>query len=345
MPRLFARHPAASQAHYQELKRLASGQPGVLPGTPGTLKQRTRRGTQYWVREHIRVDGRKDDEHIGTAAAVDAARLASVRDAIELARELASGSARLRLLGYQRIERKAAAVLGALFNRGLFEAGVVLVGSHAYGALLNDLGIAAAGYRTQDIDLARGKRLSLALPAGSGLREVLEESGLRFVPVPGMPSRRPSASYKTPGGESLAVDLLVPGRVAGEVREVQELRTHAQTVPLLEFLLEDAWSSVVLSPNQVVPVRIPSAERFALHKMYASQRRGSAREKSAKDLEQALVIAVALEQETPGTLEPALVHLPAGARTAVKNAATALLGIARDVPAEGIELLRRIASR
>jgi hypothetical protein len=300
----------------------------VLAGTPGTLKRRSRRGTDYWVREYIRVDGRKDDEHIGTVDSVDARRLAAVRAEVELARALAAGSSRLRVLGYQRIDRKPAAVLAALFNRGLLDAGLVLVGSHAYGALLNDCGVIAPAYRTQDIDLARAQPLEVALPPGIGFPELLDESGLQFVPVPGMPSRRPSTSYKVPGREALAVDMLVPGPAAGEVAAVEELRTHAQTIPLLDFLVDEALDSVVLSPNQVVPVKLPAAERFALHKLFSSQRRGSDRGKGRKDLEQASALVAVLEEETPGLLADAWRAMPKAARSSVKRGARAALNIA-----------------
>ena len=314
----------------------------MLAGTPGTLKRRRRRETEYWVREYIRVDGRKDDEHIGTVATVEAKRLAALRAEVELARALAAGSSRLRLLGYQRIERKPAAVLAALFNRGLFEAGLVLIGSHAYGALLNDLGVVAVAYRTHDIDLARAQPLEVALPPEVGLRELLGESGLEFVPVPAMPSRRPSTSYKIPGREALAVDLLVPGPAAGEAAPVEELRTHAQTIPLLDYLVDDALDSIVLSPNQVVPVKLPAAERFALHKLYSSQRRGSQRDKARKDLEQAALLVAVLEEETPGLLGDVAKELPGTAKAIVKRGARAALNIAGD-HAEAAAFLRKLA--
>jgi len=324
------------------VKQLARTQRRVLGGTPGTLKRRSRRGTEYWVREYIRVDGRKDDEHIGTVDSVDAKRLEAVRAEVELARALAAGSSRLRVLGYQRIDRKPAAVLAALLNRGLFDAGLVLVGSHAYGALLNDCGVIAPAYRTQDIDLARGEPLALALPSGMGLKQVLDESELEFFPVPGMPSRRPSASYKLPGAETLAVDLLVPGPVAGEIVPAPELGAHAQTIPLLDFLVTGAVGSVILSPNQVVPIKLPAAERFALHKLFSSQRRGSDRAKGRKDLEQAAALVTVLEEETPGLLADAWREMPKTARATLKRGARAALNIAGD-HAEASAFLRKIA--
>lgn len=62
---LFRRHDPVGQAKYQELKQLARAQERVLRGTPGTVKQRTQSGKRYWVREYIRVDGRKVDEYLG----------------------------------------------------------------------------------------------------------------------------------------------------------------------------------------------------------------------------------------------------------------------------------------
>ena len=344
-PAIYRRHDSASQTKYQEVKQLARSQSRVLTGTPGTLKQRTQSGRQYWVREHIRVDGRKTDEYIGAASATDKAAVGRLAGEVELAKALAASSGRLRLFGYQRIDRKPAAVLEVLFNKGLFPAGLTLVGSHAYGALLNELGIIAPGYKTQDVDLARAKPLAIALPDGSSLESLLNETGLRFVPVPGMPSRRPSASFKIPGAETLAVDLLVPGRRVGEVVPVKELGAYAQAIPLLDFLLDDPVGSVALSPNQVIPIPVPSPERFLLHKIFSSQSRTPGnRDKIRKDLEQAAVLAAAIEEETPGRLNDAFRSLPAAAKPAVKRGSLAVSRLL-ERHQEAKQVLSRIASR
>jgi hypothetical protein len=338
---VYRRHDAASQARYQEIKQLARSQSRVLSGSPGTLKQRTQSGRRYWVREHIRVDGKKDDDYIGPAAATDARTVERLREEIDLARALAAGSAQLRLFGYQRIDRKPAAVLEVLFNRGLFAAGLTVVGSHAYGALLNEMGVVAPGYRTHDIDLARAQPLVLALPGGSSLESVLKETGLGFVPVPGMPSHKPSASFKLPGSESLAVDLLVPGTRAGEVVAVQELGAYAQAVPLLDFLIDEPAGSIALSPNQVIPIVVPSPERFVLHKLFSSQSRGAAvRDKIRKDLQQAAVLAAAIEEETPGRLHEAFRRIPRVGIPRVKRGARAASKLLARHPEAEASLLR-----
>lgn len=315
----------------------------MLAGTPGTLKQRTQSGRKYWVREHIRVDGSKVDEYLGSEAALDRARLAALRAELDLAKALASGSSKLRLFGYQRIDRRPAAVLEVFFNRGLTGAGLTLVGSHAYGVLLNELGVAAPGYRTRDLDLARAGVLAVALPEDKTFQQLLAETGLAFVPVPGMPSHKPSASFKLPGAEALVVDLLVPGRRAGDLVPVPELRAFAQAIPHLDFLVKDPIDAVVLSPNQVIPVRVPAPERFALHKLYSSQSRRAERTKVRKDLEQAALLAAVIEEDTPGGLRDAFRRMPAEGKAAARRGAAAAARLLSEPDAPGLEALKAIA--
>ena len=340
---LFRPHNPASQTRYQELKALAAAQRRVLTGTPGVLKLRVKSGNRYWVREYIRVDGRKVDDHLGAESTLEKARLEEWRAAVELARALAAGSSQLRLFGYQRMDRKPAAVLEVLYNRGLVAAGLTLVGSHAYGALLNECGIAAPGYRTQDLDVARARPLALALPAGANLHSLLKESGLPFVPVPGMPAHRPSASFKLPGAETLAVDLLVPGSRLGALVPVPELNAHAHAIPLLDFLIKEPIDSAILSPNQVIPVKLPSPERFILHKLYASQSRTD-RGKSPKDLDQAATLAAALEEDMPGRLLDTFRRMPAAGKSATRRGARAAAKRLEGLHPQAEEVMRRIAA-
>jgi hypothetical protein len=343
--RRFRRHDAASRTKYEELKQLARAQRRVLSGTPGTLKQRTQSGKRYWVREHIRVDARKVDEYLGAESSLSAARISELRAEVELARTLAAGSAQLRLLGYQRIDRKPAAVLEVLSNRGLIRAGLTLVGSHAYGALLNECSVIAPGYKTQDIDVARSQPLAIALPDGMTFGELLKESGLEFVPVPGMPSHAPSVSFKLPGAESLAVDLLVPGDRLGQVVAVKELGAHAQAIPLLDFLTREPLESAILSPNQVIPIKVPAPERFVLHKLFSSQSRTADRAKVGKDLDQAATLAAVLEEDTPGAIRDLFREMPAAGKDKARRGARAAAARLANVHPAGEDALRRIAGR
>lgn len=330
---LFRRHDASSRTKYQESVQLARGQQRLLAGTPGTLKQRTQSARQYWVREHIRVDGAKVDEYVGAVESTAAARIEQLRAEIELAKALASTSAMLRLLGFQRIEREPAAVLAVFFNHGLHHAGLVLVGSHAYAALLNELGVQARAYRTQDLRLARSAPLALALPAHGSFRSL------------GMPSNKPSASFKLPGAGKLMVDLLVPGSEAGKIVEVRELGGYAQTIPLLDFLIEEPLEGVVLSPNQVVPVRLPAPERFVLHKLFSAESRRADRSKVVKDREQAAVLAAALEEDSPGRLRAAWTEVPRSGRDAIKRSARTAAKLLEGAHPQAEDALRALGAR
>ncbi len=296
------------------------------------------------MREHIRVDGAKVDEYIGPVTTVGKARIDGMRAEIELAQSLASASGGLRLVGFQRIDRKPAAVLAVFFNRGLHGAGLTLVGSHAFGSLLNELGVLAAGYRTHDIDVARSQPLTIALPDGS-FGALLNESGLGFVPVPGIPSTKPSASFKLPGAERLLVDLLAPGKDIGKLMPVKELGTHAQTIPYLDFLIEEPLDTVVLSPNQVIPVKVPAPERFVLHKLFSAQSRRSDPGKIRKDREQAAIIAAALEEEIPGRLLEAWKDFPRAAKSVTKRGARATGKILAGAHPEAEAVMMELAGR
>jgi hypothetical protein len=343
--RLFRRHDAAAQARYQHAKQLARSQTRVLTGSPGSLKQRTQSGNQYWVRAYTTVDGRMTDEYIGPVASTNPAKIEQVRHDLDLAKALAAASAALRLFGYQRIDRKPAAVLEVLFNRGLIAAGLTLVGSHAFGALLNELGIAAAGYLTQEVDLARSRPLAVAPPEGASFLTLVKESGLNFVPVPGMPSGKPSASFKLPGAQLLAVDLLVPGARTGAVAPIAELGAHAQSVRLLDYLIDQPIDAIVLSPNQVIPVKIPAPERFLVHKLFSSQARRGDRDKAGKDLGLAAVLAAAIEDGAPGRVLEAFRRVPRADRPAVRRGASAAARLLGEAYGPGKEALAQISGR
>jgi hypothetical protein len=115
---------------------------------------------------------------------------------------------------------------------------------------------------------------------------------------------------------------------------------------LLDFLIEDGLESVALTPNQVIPIRIPSTERFLIHKIYASQSRTSSdRDKIRKDLEQVAVLAAAIEEETPGRLADAIRQAPAAARPKLKRGALAVSRLLHGSYEEAGDTLRRIGSR
>jgi hypothetical protein len=315
MPALFSRHPLVLQTAFSELKRQASEQPFVLVGTPGSVSVRQVNGGRFYYRQFYDARGKKAADYLGPVGRPQAEeRAEAVREQITVANALTKEGRLLAQHGYVRTDSRTSAIVAALANRGLFRAGALLVGSHAYGALLNDLGVRAAAFVTEDVDVARGERLAIATPEDFG--GILAESTVDLRPVPGFGRDAPTTSYKPPGRDRLRVDLLVPGR-GNEVttREVPELNAHAMALPHLAYLLEDPIEATLLGRESVVPVRVPRPEAFAWHKMLVSQLRTSTSEKKTKDVLQAAVLFAVLAEEAPDALASSLDAVPRAART------------------------------
>jgi hypothetical protein len=129
-----------------------------------------------------------------------------------------------------------------------------------------------------------------------------------------------------------------------KVAAVPELDAYAMALPYLDYVLELAVDSVVLGRDSIVPVKIPRAERFALHKLLVSQLRGSTSDKKTKDLQQAAVLVAALAETDAGALEEALGVFPRSAKAKLRRGATqALDTLERAGHERGSEAMKRVA--
>jgi hypothetical protein len=318
-------HERALTLLFAELGGAAAEQNQAFIGTPGTLTQRANEtGTQFWVHRFSDALGRRHETYLGksedpaVAAAIEALRkrIATTNSVISRVRLLARA-------GFATVDRKAFATLASLHNHGLFRAGALLIGSHAYGALLNGLGVRAVAYATEDVDIAR--REALALPGIPAFLDILRETGIEFFAIPALDRRAPSTSFAERGGSHLRVDLLVPSRNDDyPVIPVPELKAHAKGLPYLAYLLGASQEVPALSPHGIVLVRTPTPERYAVHKLIVSQLRDKSSSKSEKDLRQAATLIDALTERFPGAVEEALHDVPKSAVRHVRRATEAL---------------------
>jgi hypothetical protein len=324
---LFSRQSLLLQTMFSELKRRAAEQSRLFVGTPGSVGERTVSGRAFTYRQFYDPQGKKSAEYLGAVGADETeARVAETRERIDLANALIAEARELSRHGYARVDSRTGAILAALANHGIFRGGALLVGSHAYGALLNELGAKAANYFTEDIDIARGEKLKLALPDGGGFEKMLADSTILLNPVPGFDRKSPPTSYKAKGGDRLRVDLLMPiGGDEVKTRAVPELNAHAMALPFLAYLLDAPIDGVMLGREAVVPVKLPRPEAFAWHKMLVSELRGSTREKRGKDLQQAAVIFSVLAEDDEAALKRAFDELPRGGKSKVRVAAKSVL--------------------
>ncbi len=186
------------QTAFAELKRQVLEQHELLIGTPGSVVIRNSGGRRFYYRDYYDPNGKKAGDYIGPVGEATAeAQAEQVRERIAFANGLVAEAALLVQNGHVRVEPRTNAILAALANHGLFRAGALLVGSHAYGALLNDLGARAAATATEDVDVARGRRLELQEGAKS-FEEMLRASRVPFQPVPQLDRKRPSTSCSCP---------------------------------------------------------------------------------------------------------------------------------------------------
>ncbi len=323
MDTLFSWHPVVLETAYSELKRQAAEQTLLLSGTPGSVSVREVNGRPFLYRQFYDPQGKKQAEYLGSSDdPVARNRADAQREAIATTTALLVQARLLARQGYARADTGATAVLTALARRDLFRAGALLVGSHAYGCLLNELGVRAAAFRTGDVDVARRGPLAIR----GSFEEMLSESLLPLTPVPGFDRKTPPSSHKAPGREGLRVDLLAPtGGSEVRVVAVPELSSHATGLPHLGYLLEDSRDAIVLGREAVVPVRVPSPERFAWHKMLVSQLRTATSEKRSKDLLQAAVLFAALAERESDVLGPAFEAI--GQKRKTRAGAAAVLAL------------------
>jgi hypothetical protein len=319
---LYRAHSPALAATYGDVENHTLNQGSALLGTPGSVSVRKNAsGVRFYVRQYYDFDGRKRDQYLGPASAPGADELERRwRRRVEDEKGIRASIRLLSREGYALLSPKHLAALVPLAEAGMFGAGGILVGTHAFEAIVNRLGIRAAAFPTEDLALARPGRLSLEGVPDGGLLEMLRRSGVDFVEVPPLERGAPSASFKERGRSRFTVDLLVPasGNDVG-IAAVPELKAYATALPYLRYLLGETQPGAALSNHGAIAVRLPTAERFALHKLLVAQRREGRPEKSRKDLGQAAVLMAALGEIQPGALEAAFAKLPASAREPVRD--------------------------
>jgi hypothetical protein len=306
---LYARHPAGLASQFADLENHAAAQTIVLAGTPGSITVRTNgSGASFYSRQYYDYHGRKKDQYIASGPGTpEADRLAE-----EWRNRLADGAGVIktaRLLfreGYAPMSPRHFASLVPLVNHGLFNAGAMLVGTHAFEAIANKMGIRVAAFATEDVDVARPARLALRDTPPGGLLQLLRESGIDFFAVPPLERGHPPVKFAEKGRSRFTFDLIAPAR-GKEIQSVAvpELGTHAVALPHFGYLVAEAQSGIVLSRHGIAAIQMPLPERFALHKMIVSQLRTGRAEKSLKDLRQAAVLIAATCEMHPGAIAEA----------------------------------------
>ena len=176
---LYTAHSQALTVLYGDLERYAHGQREVFAGTAGSVVERANAsGFQFYAHQFYDGDGKKRERYVaGPAGSPDAdAAAAQLRARIAELKQLVPSFRLLAREGFYPVDSKTFATLASLHNHEVFAAGGMLIGSHAYGVLLNRLGVRAAAYATEDVDIARREALAFEKLPARGFLEMLRES-------------------------------------------------------------------------------------------------------------------------------------------------------------------------
>jgi len=155
MAALYSKHSAAAATTYADVENHALHMGEALLGTPGSITTRENSsGSRFFVRQYYDYDGRKRDEYLTSASEPKSAEtIRGWKDRIDEARQIQDLVRFLKREGYATLPPKHLAAIMPLANRGVFEAGAVLVGTHAFDVIVNRMGIRAASFATEDVDV------------------------------------------------------------------------------------------------------------------------------------------------------------------------------------------------
>lgn len=321
---LYVRHSRALSLLYGEIEEVALGQREAFIGTAGSVVERTNAtGFRYYAHQSYDAERKQRERYVaGPVGDRDAEGKAdALRTRIQEVKDLVPTLRMLGREGFSLVDARTYATVAVLHNHGVFAGGAMLIGSHAYGVLLNRLGVRAAPYATEDVDIRPGALAFEQVP-DQGLLAMLRETGIDFVAVPSLDRKKPPTSFKEKGRARFHVDLLVPSPDESfPVIAVPELGAHATGLPYLKYLLAESQMAAVIAREGLCAVRVPLPERFAIHKLIVSRLRSGRSAKSDKDVQQAAVLCAALAETHPGAVEDAVAAVP---RRAVKRFRAAL---------------------
>ena len=260
----------------------------------GSFATKKVKGNTYWYFQHTDVSGRLRQIYVGpdnprTRALVEQHHAAQ---SPERMRQLVAAAT---ALGCEPVLLPHFRVIRRLADYGFFNAGGVLVGTHAFLAYGNMLGVRWGDTsRTQDVDFAHaGKQMAIALPGNLHVdaHAAIESLAMGFLPVLTIAGRA-GASYAVPNDPDFQLDFLTTlHRGAGEPYAHPQLKVTLQPLKFIEYLLEDVQQAALFAAEGAVVANVPHPARYALHKLLVFAERGATRRvKANKDLAQSAAL-------------------------------------------------------
>ncbi|MGY1458899.1 GSU2403 family nucleotidyltransferase fold protein [Luteimonas sp. A534] len=338
---LYRELAASAQTAYAELHELvqvaeATRSPASVTGK---VAYKTIKGSRYAYWAFKELDGRKREYYLGPAGpaidAIERARIAGSPTLDAVARQAAAALAH----GCVATPPKHFRIVKRLSEYQFFRAGGLLVGTHAFLALGNQLGVAwGSGTRTLDMDFAhagRGGNIAVALPADlrANAHDALKSLEQGFLPALGG-SKGMASLYVSERDPGLRVDFLTSSRRGGRSDvHAPDLGVSLSPMKFLDYLMERSGQAVLLDRADACLVNLPDPARYGLHKLIVAHERGPANPKHDKDIAQALALIDWHLQRAPHALADAWNDL-AGRGAGWEKRARASLALAPKVHAD-----------
>ena len=308
--------PTIAQASYAQL--LESAQTRLMTQSVrnlnGSFARKTIKGSVYWYFQYRDVHGKVTQIYVGpdnerVRGLVEKSKL-PVTKTLPLKALAESANA----LGCASILPKHFRIIRRLSEYGFFRAGGVLIGTHAFIAMGNMLGVRwVDSATTQDVDFAHaGKNFSIALPVDIqvDVQKAIDSLEMGFLPIQSF-SDKPGTGFINEKDPELRVDFLTSLTRGGETPyQHKNLNVALQPLKFMEFSLEGTTQGVVFCNEGAVLVNLPSPIRYGLHKLLVyGERDGKYRTKAIKDIKQSVAILSYYARHMPEQLDEALTDL------------------------------------
>lgn len=200
----------------------------------GSFASKISKGKTYWYFQYTEPSGKFRQVYVGPDN--EAVRVLREKKGRPTASQKLGPLARsAAALGCVEILPKHARVLSRLSEYGLFRAGGVLVGNHAFLVIGNMLGA-----RWVDSDDA-GKSLSIALPSNITINTDAAITSLEmgFLPISSL-NTEAGATYLNPREPEFRLDFLTTRHREGEkIYNHPQLGVNMQPLPFMEYSLQD----------------------------------------------------------------------------------------------------------
>lgn len=309
--------PVSLQTLYAEVvDRSWGGSYAELLEAGGTPYKRSVKGCDYWYFKTSPVGtGSRKDLYLGPDTSAVRQRVDELRDLKRIRRDRISMIRALRAAGLPAPDAMSGKVLSALGEAGVSRLQTVVVGIIAFQTYGPMLGVRFNKRIAQTSDPAQLHSVSIYVDKQieGDLLSLLYRVDERFRLAPQAFDSTKSLKYvlAPETQEEFSIHVLHPlagPECRGRIAERNAIQGDDEILGFLGFLIKGKVNAVALH-GIGVPVNVPAPERYAVHKLIASQMRTATAQSQAearKDLVQAQELIEVLLEDRPFELQDVL---------------------------------------